>query len=75
VTVPDSVLKFGTNLPPLKVLPVKLPVPPWPVGVMTLKNRTISPLAQLFLDCAHEVAKPLHGNKAANRSGNGTSIL
>jgi len=59
VIVPDSVLKFGTNLPPLKVLPLQLPVPPWPVGVMTLKNRTISPVAQLFLDCAREVVKPL----------------
>jgi DNA-binding transcriptional LysR family regulator len=72
VTIPDSVLKFGTNLPPLKVLPVELPVPPWPVGVMTLKNRTISPVAQLFLDCAREVVKPLLlRDKAANRFGDG----
>jgi len=72
VTIPVSVLKFGTNLPPLKVLPVELPVPPWPVGVMTLKNRTISPVAQLFLDCAREVVKPLlHRNKAGNRLGGG----
>jgi DNA-binding transcriptional LysR family regulator len=63
VIVPDSVLKLGTNLPPLKVLPVELPVPPWPVGVMTLKNRTISPVAQLFLDCTREVVKPLLSQK------------
>jgi DNA-binding transcriptional LysR family regulator len=69
VTIPESVLKFGTNLPPLKVLPVELPVPTWPLGVMTLKNRTISPVAQIFLDCAHEVLKPLqHRNNAANGS-------
>ena len=55
VALPESVLKFGTNLPPLRVLPVELPVSPWPVGIMTLKNRTISPVAQLFLDCAREV--------------------
>jgi DNA-binding transcriptional LysR family regulator len=30
-----------------------------PVGVMTLKNRTLTPLAQLFIDCAREIAKPL----------------
>jgi DNA-binding transcriptional LysR family regulator len=58
VMLPDSVLKFGTNLPPFKVLPVELPVSPWPVGIMTLKNRTISPVAQLFLDCVCEVVKP-----------------
>lgn len=36
---PASMLRFGANLPPLKVLPVNLPIPPWPVGIMTLKNR------------------------------------
>lgn len=70
--VPDSVVKFGTNLPPLKVLPVELAVPPWPVGVMTLKARAISPVAQLFLDSAREVVKtawPI--NNAAAQFGDG----
>jgi hypothetical protein len=26
---------------------------------MTLKNRTLSPLAERFIDCARELAKPL----------------
>jgi DNA-binding transcriptional LysR family regulator len=56
---PGSMLRLGANLPPLKVLPVDVPIPPWPVGIMTLKNRTISPVTQLFIDCAHEVVKPL----------------
>jgi hypothetical protein len=34
--MPDSMLRFGANLPRLKVLPVALPIEPWPVGVMTL---------------------------------------
>src|SRR5262245_21678014 len=34
--LPASLLRFGANLPSLKVLPVDLPVDPWPVGVMTL---------------------------------------
>jgi DNA-binding transcriptional LysR family regulator len=55
----DTVLRFGSNLPPLKVLPVTLPIPPWPVGIMTLKNRTLSPLVKLFIECAREVVKPL----------------
>ena len=68
--IPDSVLRFGTNLPPLKILPVELPVPPWPLGVMTLKNRTISPVVQVFLNYAHEVVKQfLDGNRAATGSG------
>jgi DNA-binding transcriptional LysR family regulator len=56
---PASMLRFGANLPPLKILPVDLPIPPWPVGIMTLKNRTLTPVTQLFIDCAREVAKPL----------------
>jgi DNA-binding transcriptional LysR family regulator len=56
---PGSLLQFGKNLPPLKVLPVELPIPPWPVGLMTLKGRTLSPVVQMFIDRAREVVKPL----------------
>ena len=56
---PGSLLRFGANLPPLKILPLELPMPQLPVGIMTLKNRTISPVAQLFIDCARELTKPL----------------
>jgi DNA-binding transcriptional LysR family regulator len=59
IVIPGSVLHFSKNLPPLKVLPVDLPVPAWPFGIMTLKNRPIGPAVQLFIDCAREVAKPL----------------
>jgi DNA-binding transcriptional LysR family regulator len=48
--LPSSVLRFNPNRFALKVLPVELPVPPWPVVVVTLKNRTLSPLAQLFIE-------------------------
>ena len=29
------------------------------IGIIALKNRTLTPAAQLFLDCARELAKPL----------------
>jgi DNA-binding transcriptional LysR family regulator len=61
---PASLLQFGANLPPVKVLPVDLPIPPWPVGILTLRNRTPSPVAQLFIECAREVAKPLAKKKS-----------
>jgi len=57
--VPASLLRFGANLPQLKVLPVDPPIPPWPVGIITLKNRTLTPVVKLFIDCAREVVKPL----------------
>ena len=60
---PASMMRFGANLPRLKILPVDLPIPPWPVGIMALKNRTLTPVTQLFIDCAREVAKPLTRKK------------
>jgi DNA-binding transcriptional LysR family regulator len=39
-----------------RVLPVDLPNPAWPVVMVTLKNRTLSPIVERFLQCAHAVA-------------------
>jgi DNA-binding transcriptional LysR family regulator len=57
--LPGSLLRFSRNRMSLKVLPVKLPIRPGPVGIAILKNRTLSPIAQLFIDCVREVARPL----------------
>src|SRR5712691_11422444 len=53
----SSVLRFPTRRPDLKVLPVELPIGRVPIGIVTLKNRTLSPVAQLFIDSAREIAK------------------
>jgi DNA-binding transcriptional LysR family regulator len=58
-----SVLRFATRFAELKVLPVKLPLSRIPIGIVTLKNRTISSVAQLFIDTAREVAQPLAKRK------------
>jgi DNA-binding transcriptional LysR family regulator len=55
----DRLLHFYGNRFALKKLPVELPIQPFAVAIVTLKNRTISPVAQLFIDCAREVARPL----------------
>jgi DNA-binding transcriptional LysR family regulator len=55
--LPLSMLHFGKHLS-LKLLPLELPDDPYPTGIITLENRTLSPLAQLFIRCAREVAKP-----------------
>lgn len=52
-------LKFPAARLPFKVLPVALPLPPVPIGVFSLKNRILSPVAQLFIEHAREVAKQL----------------
>lgn len=60
---PKSLLHFSSNRFALKVLPVKLPIRPPPVGIVTLKNRTIHPPAKLFIDCVRTLVKPLSGSK------------
>ena len=57
--VPASMLRFYSEHASIKLLPVELPMTQSSIGIITLKNRTLSPLAQLFIDCAREVAKPL----------------
>ena len=55
----EGLLYFFANRFAVRKLPIELPLAPFTVAIVTLKNRTISPLAQLFIDCAREVAKPL----------------
>jgi len=61
--LPASALRFPTRRPELKVLPVELPMARVPVGIVTLKNRTLGPVARVFVEQAREVAKPLAKRK------------
>jgi DNA-binding transcriptional LysR family regulator len=57
--VPASVLRLNAELFFLKRLPIELPMPPWPVAIVMLKNRTLSPVVERFIECAREVAKSI----------------
>src|ERR1051325_3126826 len=57
--LPASALKFPAMRPEIKALPVRLPKARAPSGVVTLKARELSPVAQLFIECARELAKAL----------------
>jgi DNA-binding transcriptional LysR family regulator len=52
-----SMLRLSGKHLSLKALPVDLPIQPVYIGIATLKNRTINPVAQLFIDCARIVVK------------------
>jgi len=56
---PASAIRFSAQRSEIKVLPVELPMARVPIGVVTLENRTLSPVARLFIDTARQVAKPL----------------
>src|SRR5262249_10333628 len=59
LTIAASALKFPPPRPDLKILPVKLTMARVPLGIVTLKDRRLSPVAKLFIQHAHEVAKSL----------------
>lgn len=63
--VPASVMRFGGPNPQIKVLPVTLSSPPAPVGLVTVKDRTLTPLAERFIRCVRTIA----GSNATNRQG------
>jgi DNA-binding transcriptional LysR family regulator len=66
---PGSVLRLAGKEGRIKILPVKLPPQRTPVGIATLKNRLTTPIAQLFVDCAREVAKSLNLGTTTRRPG------
>jgi DNA-binding transcriptional LysR family regulator len=57
--LPASALQFFARHTGIRALPIELPSTRQPVGLITLKNRALSPVGQLFIDCAREIAKPL----------------
>jgi DNA-binding transcriptional LysR family regulator len=62
--MPRSAAQFKS----LNVLPVDLPVRPWPVNIVTLKNRTLSPVAERFVECAREFTRPMREGRMARKS-------
>ena len=59
--LPESMIRLSAKHLPAKVLPVDIPNPPRPVVIVTMKNRTLSPVAKLFIEIMREVAKPFAG--------------
>ena len=55
----EAYLRFKPVHVTLKVLPVDLRIPWSSVSIITLKSRTLSPVAQLFINRALELLKPM----------------
>jgi DNA-binding transcriptional LysR family regulator len=54
-SMPRSVAHFKS----LKILPLDLPSRPWPVNVVTLRNRTRSPAVERFIESARDFTRPM----------------
>lgn len=57
--LPDFVLRHNAKQWSLKALPVDLGVKPRAIAIVTLKNRTVSPVVQLFVEHLRAVAKTM----------------
>lgn len=55
--LPESALRYNARQWSLRALPVRLQTTPQPVAIVTLKNRSISPAVQLFVDHLRMVTK------------------
>src|SRR5262249_55921660 len=65
--LPGSLLRLSGRRLGFKAVRADLAIEPSPVGIITLKNRTLNPVAQLVIDCAREVAKPIAKDLAHKR--------
>jgi DNA-binding transcriptional LysR family regulator len=72
--LPASILRFNPGLYLLKELPLELPLPKPPALIVTLKNRTLSPPVERFIECARDVARTMH-TAPSRRSGAMTGEL
>jgi DNA-binding transcriptional LysR family regulator len=61
--LPSYALVPAGKHPSLKALPVELPNTAGMIAIVTLRNRTLSPLGELFIKTARTVARPLAKGK------------
>ena len=57
--VAAGILSIPRKYPSIRKLAVELPTTHQAVHLLTLKKRTLSPLAKIFIDCARDIAKSL----------------
>jgi DNA-binding transcriptional LysR family regulator len=57
--LPESAHEFATQRLRLTILPVDMPPITRPTEMTTLRNRSLSPAVERFLDCSREVAKSI----------------
>ena len=70
--LPSSLLRYGVLRDAVVPLAVTLPAKPRPVAIVTLRQRTLNPVAELFIETAQAITSPLAkttGLQKGKRSG------
>lgn len=57
--VPRSIVRLPARRPGIKILPLRLPAPYMPIGLVTLRDRDVGPVAQIFITEARALAREL----------------
>ena len=63
-TFPKSVARVYAERFAIKILPVELPKWPWPVAILTLKERSVSPAVELFIEHLRDYTRPMRGSES-----------
>jgi DNA-binding transcriptional LysR family regulator len=66
-TFPRSILRFHGDRLSLKALPVDLPVRPWPLAVVTLRNRHLNPVVARFIEHVRDFTNSMGVDKRINQ--------
>jgi DNA-binding transcriptional LysR family regulator len=72
-TFPKSTFDLYSDRFSLKALPIQLPSVPWPVVLVTLKNRTLSPVVERFIEHVCNFTRPAARQRAAAASNTASS--
>ena len=65
--LPRSYLLLSAERYSLKQLPIQLSAIRSPVAVVTVRNRTLTPAVEVFIECAREIGRSLFAEKRARK--------
>jgi DNA-binding transcriptional LysR family regulator len=66
-TLPNTTLRVYGERFLLKALPVEFPARSWPAVIVTLKNRTLSPVVERFIQNIRDFTRPINADKPTPR--------
>jgi len=72
--IPRSIFDLSQQRFGLSALPVQLPYRPWPIAIVTLKHRTLSPVVTLFLERLRTYVKAAASTRSSTRAQSATML-
>jgi len=67
-TFPSAIPRLHVDRQSIKVLPVDLPDRPWPVAIATVRNRTLNPVVERFIEQIRDFTRPMRSRQMRDRA-------